>query len=359
MARVELDHVTKRFADGTAAVDDVSLAIEDGEFFVIVGPSGCGKSTLLAAVCGLETITSGEIRVDGVRVNDRQPKDRNMAMVFQSYALYPHLTVRENLAFPLRLARMPAKEIGERVARMSKMLDLADLLDRKPGALSGGQRQRVAMGRALAREPAAFLLDEPLSNLDSRLRERMRGELALLQRRLGTTTLYVTHDQLEAMTLADRLAIMRGGRALQIGTPRDIYERPADLFVAQFLGAPPMNVVPAEIGERVVLPFGELIPRAGPLANGKAIVGIRPEHILLGSGDGEALSFTATAEVVEWTGADLLVTLVLAQPATAQTVRMVARFSGAEKVARGARLELSVPVAALHVFDAVSGARLG
>ena len=235
---------------------------------------------------------------------------------------------------------MPAAEIGERVARMSQMLDLADLLDRKPGALSGGQRQRVAMGRALAREPAAFLLDEPLSNLDSRLRERMRGELALLQRRLGTTTLYVTHDQLEAMTLADRLAIMRGGRALQIGTPREIYERPADLFVAQFLGAPPMNVVPAEIGERVVLPFGEFIPQAGRLVNGSAVAGIRPEHILLGSGAGNAISFEATAEVVEWTGADLLVTVALAHAATAQPIRMVARFSGAETVARGARLEL-------------------
>jgi multiple sugar transport system ATP-binding protein len=359
MARVELDHVTKRFADGTAAVDDVSLAIGDGEFFVFVGPSGCGKSTLLAAVCGLETITSGEIRVDGVRVNEREPKDRNMAMVFQSYALYPHLTVRENLAFPLRLARMPRAEITARVTRIAEMLDLAGLLDRKPAALSGGQRQRVAMGRALAREPAAFLLDEPLSNLDSRLRERMRGELALLQRRLGTTTLYVTHDQLEAMTLADRLAIMRGGRALQIGTPREIYERPADLFVAQFLGAPPMNVVPAEMGERVVLPFGKFALRAGRLTKGKAVAGIRPEHILLGTGVGDSIGFEATAELVEWTGADLLVTLTVAPTTPGQPVRIIARFAGAEKIARGERLQLAIPVDSLHFFDAETGARIG
>ncbi|MGD2073839.1 MAG: ATP-binding cassette domain-containing protein, partial [Gammaproteobacteria bacterium] len=246
MAEITLERVTKRFADGTTAVRDISLTIGDGEFFILVGPSGCGKSTLLNMIVGLENVTEGEVRVGGQRMNEVDAKDRNMAMVFQSYAIYPHMTVRENMAFPLRLAKVPKSQIAERVKRAAEILELSPLLDRKPASLSGGQRQRVAMGRAMVREPQAFLLDEPLSNLDAKLRVQMRTEIARLQRRLGTTTLYVTHDQTEAMTLGDRIAVLRRGELQQVGTPRELYERPRNLFVAGFIGSPAMNFFPAE-----------------------------------------------------------------------------------------------------------------
>ena len=259
MAGITLDRVSKRFADGTVAVNDVSLSIADGEFFILVGPSGCGKSTLLNMIVGLEDVSAGEIRVDEQRVNEVDPKDRNMAMVFQSYAIYPHMTVRENMAFPLKLARLPRNEIARRVEQAADMLELRAFLDRKPRSLSGGQRQRVAMGRAMVREPRAFLLDEPLSNLDAKLRVQMRTEIARLQRRLGTTTLYVTHDQTEAMTLGDRIAVLRHGELQQLGTPRELYRQPRNLFVAGFIGSPAMNFFPAELRDNqwIELPMGK------------------------------------------------------------------------------------------------------
>ena len=259
MAEIVLDHVTKSYADGADAVKDLSITIADGEFIILVGPSGCGKSTTLNMIAGLEDISSGELRIGGDRVNDKAPKDRDIAMVFQSYALYPHMTVRQNIAFPLTLAKMSKPEIATKVEETAKILDLTELLDRKPGQLSGGQRQRVAMGRAIVRNPKAFLMDEPLSNLDAKLRVQMRAEIARLQHRLGTTTVYVTHDQTEAMTLGDRVVVMLGGVAQQIGTPDELYHRPANLFVAGFIGSPSMNFFPATLTDvGVRLPFGDI-----------------------------------------------------------------------------------------------------
>ena len=281
MAEIDLVHVTKRFPDGTTAVDDVTFKIDDGEFFILVGPSGCGKSTLLNMIVGLEDISDGELRVDGKVVNDVDPKDRNMAMVFQSYALYPHMTVRENMGFPLKLAKMPEDDIKKRVDEAAKILQLSELLDRKPSNLSGGQRQRVAMGRAIVREPAAFLMDEPLSNLDAKLRVQTRTQIARLQDRLETTTVYVTHDQTEAMTLGDRIALMRRGVVQQLGTPRELYEEPVNLFVAGFIGSPAMNFLRGEIdGSRIKLPMVETDLPSNVVGKNKGtvIAGIRPEN---------------------------------------------------------------------------------
>lgn len=259
MAEIVLDHVNKSYPDGHTAVRDLNLTIADGEFLILVGPSGCGKTTTLNMIAGLEDISSGELRIAGERVNEKAPKDRDIAMVFQSYALYPHMTVRQNIAFPLTLAKMRKADIAQKVSETAKILDLTNLLDRKPSQLSGGQRQRVAMGRAIVRHPKAFLMDEPLSNLDAKLRVQMRGEIAQLQRRLGTTTVYVTHDQTEAMTLGDRVVVMYGGIAQQIGTPEELYERPANLFVAGFIGSPAMNFFPARLTAiGLTLPFGEV-----------------------------------------------------------------------------------------------------
>src|SRR3954453_13432842 len=259
MARIELDHVTKQFADGTEAVHEATFDIEDGEFFILVGPSGCGKSTLLNMIVGLEDIGDGELRIGDRVVNDVDPKDRNLAMVFQNYALYPHMTVRENMAFPLKLKKDPQAEIDKRVDEAARVLELTELLDRKPAAMSGGQRQRGAMGRAIVREPEAFLFDEPLSNLDAKLRVQMRTEIARLQKRFGTTTVYVTHDQTEAMTLGDRVAVLRKGVLQQVGTPRELYNNPVNLFVAGFIGSPSMNFLPATLsGHRLRLPMGEV-----------------------------------------------------------------------------------------------------
>src|SRR6516162_7370236 len=287
MAEIVLDHVNKSYADGAAAVKDLNITIADGEFLILVGPSGCGKTTTLNMIAGLEDISSGELRIDGERMNEKAPKDRDIAMVFQSYALYPHMTVRQNIAFPLTLAKIKKTEIAQKVEETAKTLDLTELLDRKPSLLSGGQRQRVAMGRAIVRHPKAFLMDEPLSNLDAKLRVQMRGEIARLQRKLGATTVYVTHDQTEAMTLGDRVVVMHGGAAQQIGTPDELYERPANLFVAGFIGSPAMNFFPADLTPiGLTLPFGEVTltqPVHDVLAQHpkteNIIVGVRPEHL--------------------------------------------------------------------------------
>nr|WP_321160664.1 ATP-binding cassette domain-containing protein [Janibacter hoylei] len=286
MAEITLNNIVKQYGDGFPAVNDVSLDIKDGEFMIFVGPSGCGKSTLLRMVVGLEDITSGELLIDGTRVNDLSPKDRNLSMVFQNYALYPHLTVFENIAFPLRLAKgkHSEEEIDAKVRTASSMLELDEHLERKPANLSGGQRQRVAMGRAIVRDADAFLFDEPLSNLDAKLRGQMRTEIARMQRRMGTTTIYVTHDQTEALTLGDRVSVLKKGVLQQCASPRELYDQPVNLFVAGFIGTPPMNFLPAEVkGDELELPFCTVpLPQAvRERAGGKEllIVGIRPEHI--------------------------------------------------------------------------------
>jgi multiple sugar transport system ATP-binding protein len=332
MAEIALEGVTKRFADGTEAVKRVDFTIADGEFFILVGPSGCGKSTLLNMIAGLEAPTSGEIRVGGRRVNEVDPKDRNMAMVFQSYAIYPHMSVRENLAFPLKLARLAKDEIARRVTRAAQALELEPLLERRPATLSGGQRQRVAMGRALVREPAAFLLDEPLSNLDARLRTQTRTEIARLQRRLRTTTVYVTHDQTEAMTLGHRAAVLRAGEIQQLGSPRELYERPANLFVAGFIGAPAMNLVPGEL-----------------LGHGGMIAGIRPEHFTTAH-DGP---IEGRVELREWLGPDLYVHLEINEG-----TKLVARLDPSSETVEGQRIRLAVDPRRVHLFDAATERRL-
>ena len=381
MAEIELRNLTKRFGD-TTAVAGASFTIRDGEFFVLVGPSGCGKSTLLNMIVGLDEPSGGEVLVDGERVNDLDARDRNMAMVFQSYAIYPHMTVRQNIAFPLKLAGLPKDETARRVARAAGVLGLETVLDRRPHTLSGGQRQRVAMGRALVREPRAFLLDEPLSNLDAKLRVEMRTEIARLQRKLGTTTIWVTHDQTEAMTLGDRIAVLQKGEVLQIGTPRDLYERPASLFVAGFIGSPAMNFLPARrSGDRLDLPVGSIaLPekrREGVEAAGGALVaGFRPEHLQVvgdpGPGSGD-LSFDAGVEVVEWLGADLFAwfdvalegfgglalpeDLGMGSGGTARHT-LVARIAPDIGLKEGDTIRLSLGPDRVQVFDAGSGRNL-
>jgi len=382
MAEIVLEGISKRFPDGTQAVARTDLTIRDGELFILVGPSGCGKSSLLKIIVGLERPTTGEVRVDGEVVTGRDPKDRNMAMVFQSYALYPHMSVRENMAFPLKLAKLDKAAIAERVKRAAGILELGELLERKPAALSGGQRQRVAMGRAIVRQPAVFLLDEPLSNLDAKLRVQMRTELARLQRRLTTTTVYVTHDQTEAMTLGDRIAVLRRGEILQVGPPRELYQRPANLFVAGFIGSPAANLLPAQIdGDRLVLPMTEL-PLPGRFRERlkglrEVVVGIRPEHLRAapgasrGGGEG---AFRTQPEVVEWLGADLYVHFdVPAQSGQSLGalqreleldaahdghLRLVARIGTQSQAAVGEALELSIDPDGLLLFDSATGERM-
>src|SRR5881398_591690 len=296
MANIQLKDVTKRYPDGFEAVKHMDLGIKDGEFMILVGPSGCGKSTALRMVAGLEDITEGQLKIGGEVVNDRAPKDRDIAMVFQNYALYPHMTVRENMGFALKLAKVPKEEINSKVEEAARILDLEQHLDRKPANLSGGQRQRVAMGRAIVRDPKAFLMDEPLSNLDAKLRVQMRTEIARIQSRLGTTTVYVTHDQTAAMTLGDRVAVMRAGVLQQVDSPQALYDEPVNLFVAGFIASPAMNFMPASLdGDTVRLPMGEVrVPDevrqrlASKDGGGRSvIVGIRPESFedasLLGS----------------------------------------------------------------------------
>jgi multiple sugar transport system ATP-binding protein len=267
MAQITMNNIVKQYGDGFPAVNDVSLDIDDGEFMILVGPSGCGKSTLLRMIVGLEDITSGDMVIGGKRVNDKAPRERNLSMVFQNYALYPHLSVFENIAFPLRLAKMDDAEVRRRVNEAADVLELHEHLERKPANLSGGQRQRVAMGRAIVRQAEAFLFDEPLSNLDAKLRGQMRTEISRLQRRLGITTVYVTHDQTEAMTLGDRVCVLRKGKIQQVASPRELYEQPVNLFVAGFIGSPPMNFLPAQLeAERERRPPCKGGPRPRPAA---------------------------------------------------------------------------------------------
>ncbi|GAB3436590.1 ABC transporter ATP-binding protein [Actinophytocola sediminis] len=318
MAEIVLDKVTKRYPDGALAVSEADLQIADGEFIILVGPSGCGKSTLLNMIAGLEDISSGELRIDGQRVNEKAPKDRDIAMVFQSYALYPHMSVRENMAFPLRLAKVDDATVKQKVDEAARILDLTQHLDRKPANLSGGQRQRVAMGRAIVRNPKAFLMDEPLSNLDAKLRVQMRTSVSKLQKQLATTTVYVTHDQTEAMTLGDRVVVLRGGLVQQIGSPQFLYDNPVNLFVAGFIGSPAMNFMSGTLEE------GQLATALGPVklsdrvlrlaeqanAPRELIAGIRPEHfedaaLMDAAHASEAGStFTATVDVLESMGSD-------------------------------------------------------
>ncbi|HEV7495465.1 sn-glycerol-3-phosphate ABC transporter ATP-binding protein UgpC [Baekduia sp.] len=317
MATITLDDITKRYGDGYEAVKHFNLEVADGEFLILVGPSGCGKSTALRMVAGLEDITEGRLLIDGDVVNDRAPKDRDIAMVFQSYALYPHMTVGENMAFPLKLAKLPQEEIDKRVGETAKILDLEQHLDRKPANLSGGQRQRVAMGRAIVRSPKVFLMDEPLSNLDAKLRVQMRTEVSRIQSRLETTMIYVTHDQTEAMTLGDRVAVMRAGVLQQVDTPKNLYEHPDNLFVAGFIGSPSMNFFSAAVeGDSIKLPFVD-VPlddqhkaalRDGAI-RGEVIVGIRPEHFedaaLVGDQSVHGVTFEAPIEVTESMGSEV------------------------------------------------------
>ncbi|WP_422745602.1 ABC transporter ATP-binding protein [Mycobacterium sp. WMMD1722] len=383
MAEIVLDGVTKSYPNGATAVQDLSITIADGEFIILVGPSGCGKSTTLNMIAGLEDITSGELRIGGQRVNDKAPKDRDIAMVFQSYALYPHMSVRQNIAFPLTLAKVDKAEINAKVEEAAKILDLTALLDRKPGQLSGGQRQRVAMGRAIVRSPKAFLMDEPLSNLDAKLRVQMRSEIARLQDRLGTTTVYVTHDQTEAMTLGDRVVVMLSGVAQQIGSPEELYHRPANLFVAGFIGSPAMNFFPAsrtDVGVR--LPFGEITltqEMSDLLARRNAkniIVGVRPEHledasILDGYARIRALNFDVTADMVESLGAEKYVHFriegagaqsdqlaALALESGAGENEFVARVSTESPVRQGEKVTLALDTSKIVIFDADTGANL-
>jgi multiple sugar transport system ATP-binding protein len=384
MAEIVLEHVNKSYPDGHTAVQDLSITIADGEFLILVGPSGCGKTTTLNMIAGLEDISGGELRIGGERVNEKAPKDRDIAMVFQSYALYPHMTVRQNIAFPLTLAKMPKTEIAQKVSETARILDLAELLDRKPSQLSGGQRQRVAMGRAIVRNPKAFLMDEPLSNLDAKLRVQMRGEIARLQKRLGTTTVYVTHDQTEAMTLGDRVVVMHGGIAQQIGTPEELYERPANLFVAGFIGSPAMNFFPATLtATGLTLPFGEvtLAPEVQQViaqhpTPENVIVGLRPEHLadatLIDAYQRiRALIFEVKVELVESLGSDKYVYFTTSGPVVhaAQLDQLeaegevrenhfVARVSAESKAAIGQSVELAFDTTKLVVFDADSGVNL-
>ena len=384
MAEIVLDRVAKSYAGGAAAVKDLSITIADGEFVILVGPSGCGKSTTLNMIAGLEDITSGELRIGGDRVNEKAAKDRDIAMVFQSYALYPHMTVRQNIAFPLVLAKVPKADVATKVEETAKILDLTELLDRKPGQLSGGQRQRVAMGRAIVRSPKAFLMDEPLSNLDAKLRVQMRAEIARLQNRLGTTTVYVTHDQTEAMTLGDRVVVMLAGVAQQIGTPDELYHRPANLFVAGFIGSPSMNFFPATLTDvGVRLPFGEVTLTSEvhdmlarhPLPR-NVIAGVRPEHLddaaLIDSyARIKALTFEVTVDLVESLGSDKYVhfhtegegaqSAQLAELSTESGVganQFVERVPAETAAVAGQPAQLAFDTSKLTLFDADTGANL-
>jgi multiple sugar transport system ATP-binding protein len=383
MAAIEMKSIVKEYGDGFAAVNDVSIDVADGEFMILVGPSGCGKSTLLRMIVGLEDITSGDMIIGGDRVNDKAPRERNLAMVFQNYALYPHLTVYENIAFPLRLAKAPDSEVDEKVRNASKTLELDEHLERKPGNLSGGQRQRVAMGRAIVRDAQAFLFDEPLSNLDAKLRGQMRTEIARLQKRLGITTVYVTHDQTEAMTLGDRVAVLRRGIMEQLATPRELYDQPANLFVAGFIGSPPMNFLPATVeGDAVQLPFGTVrIPKskAEKVADkGLLIAGIRPENfedaaVMDRAKMADGSTFQATVDVTEWLGSEAFAYIPFEAPPEIQAqlqqlekdldgealrTQLVVSLDSASRISSGDQAEIYVDSSKMHLFDPSSGQNL-
>jgi multiple sugar transport system ATP-binding protein len=399
MAEIRLEHLSKRYPNGFEAVKDLSLEIAEAELLVLVGPSGCGKTTALRMVAGLEDISAGDLYIGGRHVNDVPEKDRDIAMVFQNYALYPHMTVAQNIAFSLKLARRPKDEIRRRVDETARLLGLEDFLDRRPKQLSGGQRQRVAMGRAIIREPVAFLMDEPLSNLDAQLRVHMRGEIEALQKRLGVTTLYVTHDQIEAMTMGDRVAVLRSGELQQVGTPTEVYDRPVNLFVAGFMGSPPMNLARGTIEAA----NGGLVARAGsatlPIpaelarerkleawAGRQVVVGIRPEDLegpredgAVRGGDGDDARLEVTIDRVEALGANLLGFFTVdAPPATSEAVAeatgggleevalitregtpFCATFEPRSAIRVGDRVEVTVDTRHLHFFDPQSETALG
>ena len=390
MAEITLDNVTKRYPDGALAVDKINLDIHDGEFVILVGPSGCGKSTTLNMIAGLEDITEGELRIGGKVVNNAAPKDRDIAMVFQSYALYPHMTVRENMGFALKLAKRPQKEIDEKVAEAARVLDLTEHLDRRPANLSGGQRQRVAMGRAIVRDPAAFLMDEPLSNLDAKLRVQTRTVLSRLQRRLGTTTVYVTHDQTEALTLGDRVAVLRSGLLQQFDTPQELYDRPANLFVAGFIGSPAMNFLPSRVEDSTLhTPLGD-IPLTDQLrrtleqtnAPRDLLVGIRPESfedaaLVSAANRDSGLTLRADIDVLESVGSDVFVYFTkefVSDVTSAELVELAedsgsagsgssgelitARLSPESTAREGQETELWADLRNMHVFNPATGANI-
>ena len=386
MATIAIEGLTKRYADGTEAVKGIDLDIADGEFMILVGPSGCGKTTALRMLAGLEDITGGTARIGERVINKVAPKDRDVAMVFQNYALYPHMSVRQNIGFALKLAKVDKREIARRVEDAAGLLDLTAHLDRRPGNLSGGQRQRVAIGRAIVRAPLAFLMDEPLSNLDAKLRVAMRVELSRLQSSLGTTTVYVTHDQTEAMTLGDRLAVMNGGLIQQVGTPRALYEEPANLFVAGFIGSPPMSFVTAELGHDTLrLPFGEtplpdeLRARLSPTATrGKVIAGLRPESFEDAALTGDVpdtMPLQPKIDVVESMGSELFAYFAVENQTTSidalrasvedgltrrvdlpsGAVPVIARLDPRSRVCAGEPAQLLLRTAGIRLFDPATG----
>jgi multiple sugar transport system ATP-binding protein len=391
MAEIQFKEITKRYPDGFEAVKSIDLEINDGEFMILVGPSGCGKSTALRMIAGLEDITEGDLIIGGERVNDLAPRDRDIAMVFQNYALYPHMTVRDNMGFALKLAKADRGEIDRKVTEAARILDLEQHLERKPANLSGGQRQRVAMGRAIVRDPKAFLMDEPLSNLDAKLRVQMRTEVSRIQRRLGTTMVYVTHDQTEAMTLGDRVAVMRAGVIQQVDAPGTLYERPANLFVAGFIGSPSMNFLPGRLeGESVKTPIGDIrLPerlRATVSGDGggarEVIVGMRPEHFEDAAVEQEhhadRMKFRTKADVVESMGSELYVyfdvkgeSIHVAEldelaadagvedlPSHGEGQQVVARLSAESKARPGSEVELSLDTTQIHLFATDTGKTL-
>ena len=380
MATLQLENLQKRYDNGFLAVPGLDLEVADGEFLVLVGPSGCGKSTVLRMIAGLEDISGGEMLIDGVRVNEMGPQERDIAMVFQSYALYPNMTVAENIAFAMKLRKVDKAEIERKVRETAELLELTPVLDRKPAQLSGGQRQRVAMGRAIVREPKLFLMDEPLSNLDAKLRVQTRAEISKLQRRLGVTTIYVTHDQVEAMTMGDRVCVLRLGQLMQVASPGDLYRHPENLFVAQFIGSPSMNVMlgqvaSADAGTIVLHISDQQLTVTGPAAErlaglreyvGKQIaVGIRPEAL---GDDGDA-KLMVDVDIVEMLGAELLVHATINAP----SVRMadagveigtgdstvVASLDPRDSVRAGERLTLALDTNRLHAFDITTGDAIG
>jgi multiple sugar transport system ATP-binding protein len=381
MATIEMKNIVKKYPDGFEAVKDVSIDVDDGEFMILVGPSGCGKSTLLRMIVGLEDITSGDIVIGGERVNEKAPRDRNLSMVFQNYALYPHLSVYENIAFPLRLAKESGSDVDAKVREAAELLELTEHLDRKPANLSGGQRQRVAMGRAIVRDAKAFLFDEPLSNLDAKLRGQMRTEISRLQKKLGVTTVYVTHDQTEAMTLGDRVAVLQKGILQQCASPRELYEQPVNLFVAGFIGSPPMNFMPAKVrGDSIELPF-VTVPLSADVAqkvegHDLLIAGVRPEHFEDASLVADAtrgVSFQATVDVIEWLGneqyayvpfetspevAGNIAELQRELEAESTRTQLIVSLDANSRIREGESTRLFMNIGGMHLFDPATGKNL-
>jgi multiple sugar transport system ATP-binding protein len=393
MSAITINEVSKRYRDGTLAVHDLSLEIADGEFMILVGPSGCGKTTLLRMLAGLEQVTRGTISIGDRVVNELEPRERDIAMVFQNYALYPHMTVARNMGFALKRAKVPAAEIKRKVTEAAELLGITDQLERKPANLSGGQRQRVAMGRAIVRDPQAYLMDEPLSNLDAKLRLQMRSEIVRIQRRLSTTTVYVTHDQTEAMTLGDRVAVMRDGVLQQVGTPQELFGRPRNLFVAGFIGAPPMNFMLGQVTDGTLgfplgeIPLGQLGPEAADAAAdaGRVVVGVRPEDFedaAVAGERGRGVHVRATIDVLESTGSDIYAHLSIdgatgedevpqalldgiaaaegddGPPPGVGGPEVVARIDASSDLREGADGDLWLDSTRLHLFDTQTGERL-